>query len=32
MYAVLYGVFLFFAPMFDQKYRRKHGYKEVLYG
>ncbi|CAE6384220.1 unnamed protein product [Rhizoctonia solani] len=31
MYAVLYGVFLFFAPMLDQKYRRKHGYKEVLY-
>ncbi|KAF8717182.1 hypothetical protein RHS02_09702, partial [Rhizoctonia solani] len=31
MYAVLYGVFLFFAPLFDQKYRRKRGYREVLY-
>ncbi|KAH7337538.1 hypothetical protein B0J17DRAFT_768716 [Rhizoctonia solani] len=31
MYTALYGIFLCFAPLFDQKYRRRHGYREVLY-
>ncbi|CAE6438367.1 unnamed protein product [Rhizoctonia solani] len=31
MYAALYGIFLFFAPLLDQRYRRRHGHKEVLY-
>ncbi|EUC61433.1 transmembrane protein, putative [Rhizoctonia solani AG-3 Rhs1AP] len=32
MYAVLYGIFLFFAALFDQQYRRKHGYGDDIYG
>ncbi|KDN34246.1 hypothetical protein RSAG8_12655, partial [Rhizoctonia solani AG-8 WAC10335] len=32
MYAVLYGIFLFFATLFDEKYRRRHGHREDLYG
>ncbi|KAH7337540.1 hypothetical protein B0J17DRAFT_768718 [Rhizoctonia solani] len=31
MYAVIYVIFLFFAPLFDQIYRRRHGLREVLY-
>ncbi|CAE6449178.1 unnamed protein product [Rhizoctonia solani] len=31
MYAVLYGIFLFFATLSDKKYRKKHGYGEDAY-
>ncbi|KAF8692790.1 hypothetical protein RHS03_08556, partial [Rhizoctonia solani] len=31
MYAVLYCIFLFFAPLLDQKYRKRRGMREILY-
>ncbi|CEL53367.1 hypothetical protein RSOLAG1IB_06334 [Rhizoctonia solani AG-1 IB] len=29
MYTALYGTFMFLAPVFDRKYRRKHGFQPV---